>query len=127
MTKDAIHSDKAPKAVGPYSQAIRSHNFLFVSGQLPLDTATMTIIATDIKEQAKLVLNHIKAILEAAGLSLDKVVKVEVFLADMNDFKAVNEVYSTFFHHAPMPARQAFQVARLPLDARVEISCIAAY
>lgn len=120
-------SKKAPKAIGPYSQAVRAGDLLFISGQIPLDPTTMQIIQADAPEQARLVLNHLKAILEEAGLSLERVVKAEVFLANMNDFKAVNEVYAEFFNQPPMPARQAFEVSKLPLGAKVEISCIAAF
>lgn len=124
---ESYSSEKAPKAVGPYSQAVRAGDLLFISGQLPLDPSTMQIIAANTPEQARLVLNHLKAILEAAGLTLERVVKVEVFLDDINDFKAVNAVYAEFFKHHPMPARQAFEVSKLPLGAKVEISCIAAF
>ena len=127
MKIESKHSLRAPKAVGPYSQAIKANGFLFISGQIPLDPLKMAIIEGDAPEQAQLVLSHLKAILEDSGLSLAHVVKVEVFLANMDDFKAVNEVYSTFFDQAPQPARQAFEVSKLPLGAKVEISCIAAY
>lgn len=123
----SYNSKKAPKAIGPYSQAVRAGDLLFISGQLPLDPATMQIIQADAPEQARLVLNHLKAILEEAGLSLERVVKAEVFLANMNDFKAVNAVYAEFFTQPPMPARQAFEVSKLPLGAKVEISCIASF
>ncbi len=127
MTIEPKHSIKAPKAIGPYSQAIKANGFLFISGQLPLDPASMKIIDEDASKQAKLVLSHLKAILEDSGLSLAEVVKVDLFLANMDDFKAINEVYGQFFSFEPKPARVAFEVSRLPLDVKVEISCIAAY
>lgn len=126
MNLNAIHTENAPKAIGPYSQAIRAGNLLFVSGQLPLDLETMKIIEGGTVEQARLVLKHIGAILHQAGLDFKNVAKVEIFLQSMDDFKAVNEVYKEFFVHDPKPARQAFEVAKLPLNAKIEISCIAA-
>lgn len=123
---NAIHSDKAPAAIGPYSQAIDSGaGLVFVSGQLPIDPATGGFPKGGVKEQTRQSLTNAKAILEAAGLGLHHVVKTTVFLADMGDFAAMNEVYSQFFT-APFPARSAVAVKTLPKGALVEIECIAA-
>ncbi len=127
MNLEEKNSKRAPNAVGPYSQAIKCGDFLFISGQIPLDPATMKIVDGSAAMQAQLVLSHLKAILEDSGLSMACVVKTEIFLANMDDFKAVNEVYATFFSIDPKPARQAFEVSKLPLGAKVEISCIASY
>ena len=124
--KQAISSPLAPKPVGPYSAALRSTNLLFVSGQVPLDPATGRIIEGDIAAQTRRVLENVRALLDAAGLSFAHVVRTTVFLADMNDFKAMNEVYTTFFEE-PYPARSTVQAARLPRDARIEIDAIASY
>lgn len=122
----AIHSDNAPAAIGPYSQAIDSGaRLVFVSGQLPIDPATGAFPEGGVKEQTRQSLTNAKAILEAAGLGLGNVVKTTVFLADMADFAAMNEVYSKFFG-APFPARSAVAVKTLPKGALVEIECIAA-
>ena len=122
----AIHSDNAPAAIGPYSQAIDSGaRLVFVSGQLPIDPATGAFPEGGVKEQTRQSLTNAKAILEAAGLGLGNVVKTTVFLADMADFAAMNEVYSQFFS-APFPARSAVAVKTLPKGALVEIECIAA-
>ena len=123
---NAIHSDKAPAAIGPYSQAIDSGaGLVFVSGQLPIDPATGGFPKGGVKEQTRQSLTNAKAILEAAGLGLHHVVKTTVFLADMGDFAAMNEVYSQFFT-APFPARSAIAVKTLPKGALVEIECTAA-
>ena len=123
---NAIHTDKAPAAIGPYSQAIDSGaGLVFVSGQLPIDPATGAFPEGGVKEQTRQSLTNAKAILEAAGLGLDRVVKTTVFLADMGDFAAMNEIYSQFFS-APFPARSAVAVKTLPKGALVEIECIAA-
>lgn len=121
----SIHTEKAPKAIGPYSQAIKVGPFLFVSGQLPLDPSIGEIIDSSIEGQTRRVIDNIEAILHAAGLHLQNVVKTEVFLKDMNDFQKMNHIYAERFSYSIKPARQAFQVARLPLDALIEISCIA--
>lgn len=121
---NAIHTDKAPAAIGPYSQAIEAGPFVFASGQLPIDPATGQF-PEGIKEQTRQSLTNAKSILEAAGLSLANVVKTTVFLADMGDFAAMNEVYSEFFA-APFPARSAVAVKTLPKNALVEVECIAA-
>ena len=122
--KQVIHTDSAPAAIGPYSQAIQIGDLLFVSGQVPIDPSTGAIVEGDIKAQAQQSLNNLKAILNAAGTNMGAVVKTTVFLADMNDFAAMNEVYAQFFQE-PFPARSAVQVARLPKDAKVEVEAIA--
>ena len=122
--KQVIHTDKAPAAIGPYSQAIQIGQLLFTSGQVPIDPETGAIVEGGIQEQARPSLNNIKAILNAAGTNMGAVVKTTVFLQDMNDFAAMNEVYAQFFQE-PYPARSAVQVGRLPKDALVEIEAIA--
>lgn len=122
--KQVIHTDKAPAAIGPYSQAIHIGQLLFTSGQVPIDPETGAIVEGGIQEQARQSLNNIKAILNAAGTNMGAVVKTTVFLQDMNDFAAMNEVYAQFFQE-PYPARSAVQVGRLPKDALVEIEAIA--
>ena len=124
--KDSIASPLAPKPVGPYSAALRAGQLLFVSGQVPLDPATGRMVQGDIAVHTRRVLENVGALLEAAGLSFGSVVRSTVFLADMNDFQAMNEVYATFFRE-PYPARSTVQAARLPRDARVEIDVIASY
>lgn len=118
-----ITTDKAPSAIGPYSQAIEANNMLFVSGQIPFNPKTMTLVSEDIKEQTRQSLLNLKAIIEEAGYTLNNVVKVGVFLKDMNDFQAMNEVYAEFFN-SNKPARAAVEVARLPRDVKVEIDAI---
>jgi 2-iminobutanoate/2-iminopropanoate deaminase len=120
----SIHTNNAPKAIGPYSQAIRVNDLIFASGQIPLDPETMQMIEGDIAVQTERVLLNLQAVLTAAGSSLQKVVKTTVFLADLNDFTAMNEVYAKFFGET-RPSRSTVQVARLPRDARVEIDVIA--
>lgn len=124
--KKAIHTDKAPAAIGPYSQAVRWGNVIYVSGQIPIDPATGAFAGEDIAAQTRQSLTNIKNILEAEGLDLSRVVKTTVMLQDIADFSAMNEVYAEFFT-APYPARAAYQVAALPKGARVEIECIAAF
>lgn len=124
MEKNAVKTDQAPAAIGPYSQAVQIGELLFTSGQLPLDTDGF--IAADIESQTRQSLTNIKNILEAAGSGMDKVIKTTVFLYDMNDFAKMNEVYASFFT-APYPARSAIQAARLPKDARIEIEAIAVF
>lgn len=123
--REAVSSESAPKAIGPYSQAIRAGSLLFLSGQIPLDPATGAMVDGDIAAQTHRVFANLRAILEAAGASFDNVVKTTVYLADMNDFGTVNEIYGTYFS-SPAPARATVQAARLPKDARVEIDLIAA-
>ncbi|MBX7171928.1 MAG: RidA family protein [Pyrinomonadaceae bacterium] len=122
--KEIISTDNAPGAIGPYSQAVKVGNMVFVSGQIPIDPKTGEFVAGDVPEQTSQVLKNLSAILEAAGTSLNNVVKTTVFLADMNDFSAMNAVYSEFFIENK-PARATVEAARLPRDARVEIECIA--
>jgi 2-iminobutanoate/2-iminopropanoate deaminase len=122
--KEIVATERAPRAIGPYSQAVRSGNFLFASGQIPIDPATGEFVAGGITEQTEQVMRNVSAILEAAGADLQKVVKTTVFLADMDDFTAMNEVYGRYFGENP-PARATVQAARLPRDARVEIEAIA--
>jgi 2-iminobutanoate/2-iminopropanoate deaminase len=124
--KQSIASPDAPKAIGPYSPAVRAGQLLFVSGQVPFDPATGNMVEGDITVQARRVLDNIGALLKAGGLAFADVVRTTIFLADMNDFTAVNEVYATYFSQ-PFPARATVQVARLPKDARVEIDAIASY
>ena len=124
--KHAVSSPDAPKAIGPYSQAVRTGQLLFVSGQVPLDPATGQIVDGDIAAQTLRVFANLAAVLAAGGRSFADVVRTTVFLADMNDFAAVNEVYGRYFSE-PYPARATVQVARLPKDARVEIDMIASY
>ena len=121
---EIIATEKAPGAIGPYSQAIKNGSMVFCSGQIPIDPATGEFVAGGVVEQTEQVFNNLIAVLEAAGADLGKVVKTTVFLADMNDFTAMNEVYGRFFADNK-PARATVQAARLPRDARVEIDCIA--
>ena len=122
--RDAVSTSSAPAAIGPYSQAIRAGSLLFVSGQIPLDPATATMVEGDITVQTHRVFRNLAGILEAAGSSLDRVVRATVYLSDMADFAAMNDVYGTYFT-SPAPARSTIQAARLPRDARVEIDVIA--
>jgi 2-iminobutanoate/2-iminopropanoate deaminase len=122
--KSVICSEEAPAAIGPYSQAIKAGNFLFVSGQLPIDPATGQFAGGDISSQTKQGLKNLQAIVETAGMTVDDIIKVTVYLSDMNNFAAMNEVYATVFK-AVYPARVAIEAARLPKDALVEIDAIA--
>ena len=122
--RERIQTDNAPAAIGPYSQAIKAGGFVFVSAQLPIDPRTGQFVAGGIAEQTEQVLKNVSAVLEAAGSSLDRVVKTTVFLADMKEFTSMNEVYATFFS-GPPPARATVAVAGLPRDARVEIEVVA--
>ena len=126
--REAVATDSAPKAIGPYSQAVivrGAGNLLFVSGQVPIDPATGALIEGDIAAQTHRVMRNLAAILDAAGASMDAVVRCTVYLADMDDFAAMNEVYGSYFTQ-PAPARATIQAVRLPKDARVEIDVIAA-
>lgn len=122
--KDVVLTSRGPKPIGPYSQAIKSNGFLFISGQIALDPQTGEFAGTDIQKQTQRVLENLKGILEAAGVSFNHVVKTTVFLKDMNDFITMNEIYARYFTAAP-PARSTVQVSRLPKDALVEIELIA--
>jgi 2-iminobutanoate/2-iminopropanoate deaminase len=124
--RQAVSTPSAPKAIGPYSQAVRAGSLLFVSGQVPIDPATGQIVNGDIAAQTHRVFQNIGEILKAGGASFDHVVRTTVFLADMDDFAAMNEAYATYFT-TPAPARATVQVSRLPRDARVEIDVIAAF
>jgi 2-iminobutanoate/2-iminopropanoate deaminase len=123
---ETVSTENAPGAIGPYSQAVKTGNLVFCSGQIPIDPATSEFVSDDVAEQTEQVLKNLSAVLEAAGTSLNKVVKTTVFLADMNDFAAMNEIYARFFD-TNKPARATVQAARLPRDARVEIECIAIF
>jgi len=122
--KKQVQTDKAPKAIGPYSQGIIANGFVFCSGQIPIDPATGSLISGTIEDETRQVLKNLGAVLEAAGSSYDDVVKTTVFLQDMNDFARMNAVYAEFFR-APGPARATVQAARLPKDVKVEIEAIA--
>ncbi len=122
--KKPIRTDKAPKAIGPYSQGIQANGLVFVSGQIPLDPATGELVPGPIEDQTRRVLGNVAGVLAAAGLGFEDVVKATVFLQDMNDFAKMNAVYGELFKE-PYPARAAVQVARLPRDVRVEIEVIA--
>ena len=122
--KEIISTEKGPKAIGPYSQAVRANGFVFVSGQGAIDPATGALVAGGIAKETARALDNLKAIVEGAGSSLDHAVKVTVFLKDMNDFAAMNEVYALYFPKNK-PARTTVEVARLPLDLRIEIDLIA--
>jgi len=124
--KEIIKTDKAPAAIGPYSQAVKvpCGTMLFCSGQIPLDPKTMEVVGSTAREQTKQVMDNLGAVLKEAGVDFSNVVKTTIFLADMSDFMAVNEVYATYFDDNP-PARAAMQAARLPKDVRVQIDAIA--
>ena len=123
-TRASVSAPDAPQAIGPYSQAIRAGQFLFLSGQIPLDPVTGDVVAGDVRTQTRRVLDNISGVLSAAGVSMDAVVKTTVFLVDLADFTAMNEVYATAFED-PAPARSTVQVSRLPRDVRLEIEAIA--
>ena len=122
--KVRVQTESAPAAIGPYSQAIRANGFVYVSGQIPIDPQTGEFVAGGIREQTEQVLINLSAVLKAAGSGLERVVKTTVFLADMKEFAAMNEVYSKFFNSEP-PARATVAAAGLPRDARVEIEAVA--
>lgn len=120
-----VETEHAPQAIGPYSQAVFAGPFLYISGQIPIDPKTGILSASTIEAQTEQVLDNIEAILHAAGCHFEHVVKTEIYLKDMQDFAVVNALYARRFSHAVKPARQTMQVAKLPMDARIEISCIA--
>jgi 2-iminobutanoate/2-iminopropanoate deaminase len=122
--KNVVITDRGPKPIGPYSQAIKANGFVYLSGQVALDPSSGELVGSDIRQQTERVLENIKGILEASGSNLHHVIKTTVFLKDMNDFSAMNEVYARYFTAAP-PARSTVQVSRLPKDALVEIEVIA--
>lgn len=122
--KKVINTEKAPKPIGPYNQAVMKNNTLYISGQIPMNPATSELVKGDIKEQTRMVMENLKAILHEAGMDFSNVVKCSIFISDMKDFPLINEVYGTYFKEDP-PARETVQVAGLPLNVDVEISCIA--
>ena len=124
MIKKVVHTEKAPKAIGPYSQAIQAGPFLFVSGQVPIDPSTGELVAGDIRQQTRQVLENIKNILGSRGLAMEQVVKTTLFLKDMGNFSQVNEVYASYFQAEP-PARSTVEVAKLPRNVDIEIEAIA--
>jgi len=126
VEKKVIQTDKAPKAIGPYSQGVRARNFLFLSGQILLDPKTGELAKGDIGQQTKQVLENIKGVLESQKLGMEDVVKVTIFLKNIGDFNRVNEVYSTYFPSSP-PARSTLEVAKLPRNAEIEIEAIALF
>jgi 2-iminobutanoate/2-iminopropanoate deaminase len=122
--KEAVHTDRAPNPIGPYSQGIRANGLIFLSGQVALDPKSAELISGDVRQQTERTLENLKGVLEAAGANLNHVVKVTIFLKNMNDFAGMNEVYARYFPKLP-PARSTVEVARLPKDALVEIELIA--
>lgn len=125
MPRETVRTDSAPAAIGPYAQAIKANGFVFLSGQIALDPGTGQMTGQDIKTQTRRVMDNVKAVLEGAGSSLERVVKCTVFLKDMNDFGPMNEEYGSYFKELP-PARTTVQVAKLPRDALLEVDVIAA-
>ncbi len=124
MEKKVVYTEKAPKPIGPYSQAIIVGDFIFTSGQIPIDPKTNQIVQGDIKEQTRQVLENLKAVLEEAGATLDDVVKVTIYMKDLGEFTQMNDVYSQYFKNSP-PARTTVEVSRLPRDVKIEIDLIA--
>lgn len=122
--RQVISTEKAPSAIGPYSQAIKYGDLVFTSGQIPIDPSTGELVQGEVKEQAEQVIKNLEAVLTAAGSSLEKVIKTTVFIKNMDDFQVINEVYSRFFS-ASLPARSTVEVARLPKDVKIEIEAIA--
>lgn len=123
--KKIVHTTNAPQAIGPYSQAVKVNDFVYVSGQVPVDPTTGEVIPGGTAEQTHQVMKNLKAILEEAGVDFSHVVKTTIFLQDLNDFTTVNEIYASYFSDSQYPARECVQVARLPRDVNVEISMIA--
>ncbi len=124
MSREVIFTEKAPKPIGPYSQAIRAGNLIFLSGQIPIHPVTGERVGRDVREQTRQVLENMKAVLQSQGLGMQDVVKVTIFLKDMGDFSVMNEVYASYFPSSP-PARSTVEVSRLPKDVDVEIEAIA--
>jgi len=124
MDKKIIHTSKAPAAIGPYSQAVATNGMLYVSGQVPFIPETMELVSSGIKDETHRVMQNLQAILEEAGVNFEHVVKCSIFVADMGDFAAINEVYGSYFGEQP-PARETVEVSTLPKNVNVEISCIA--
>lgn len=125
MKKEIIFTSKAPEAIGPYSQGVKYNGFVYTSGQIPFNVEEGALVTTGIKDEVHQVMKNVKAILEAAGTSVDQIVKTTIFLKDLNDFNDVNEVYASYFTDKNYPARECVEVARLPRDVNVEISVIA--
>ncbi len=123
--KQIIFTDKAPAPIGPYSQAVLINNTLYTSGQIPLDPATGELVGGDIETETKQVMENMKAVLEAAGMTFNNVVKASIFIIDMNDFAKINTIYGSYFNEETAPARETVQVAKLPKNVNVEISMIA--
>ena len=125
MKKQIVHTDKAPQAIGPYSQGVKYNGFLYTSGQIPFNVEKNELVTTSIQDEVHQVMKNVITILEAGGTSIDNVVKTTIFVKDLNDFNAVNEVYASYFNDTNYPARECVEVARLPRDVNVEISVIA--
>lgn len=125
MKKQIIHTDKAPQAIGPYSQGVKYNGFLYTSGQIPFSVEKNELVTTGIQDEVHQVMKNVIAILEEGGTTIDNVVKTTIFVKDLNDFNAVNEVYASYFNDSNYPARECVEVARLPRDVNVEISVIA--
>jgi len=123
--KKIIHTDKAPAPIGPYSQAVQFGNMLYTSGQIAINPATGDLEIEDIKAETRLVMENLRAVLQAAGMNFEHVIKASIFVSDMHNFAAINQVYATFFNEATAPARETVQVANLPKFVNVEISMIA--
>ncbi len=125
MKKQIVHTEKAPKAIGPYSQGVKYNGFIYTSGQIPFNVEKNELVTTGIQDEVHQVMKNVIAILEAGGTTIDQVVKTTIFVKDLNDFNAVNEVYASYFNDENYPARECVEVARLPRDVNVEISVIA--
>ncbi|WP_291051114.1 MULTISPECIES: RidA family protein [unclassified Empedobacter] len=125
MKKKIVHTEKAPQAIGPYSQGVKYNGFIYTSGQIPFNVEKNELVTTGIQDEVHQVMKNVIAILEAGGTTIDQVVKTTIFVKDLNDFNAVNEVYASYFNDENYPARECVEVARLPRDVNVEISVIA--
>lgn len=125
MKKQIVHTEKAPQAIGPYSQGVKYNGFIYTSGQIPFNVEKNELVTTGIQYEVHQVMKNVIAILEAGGTTIDQVVKTTIFVKDLNDFNAVNEVYASYFNDENYPARECVEVARLPRDVNVEISVIA--
>lgn len=125
MKKQIVHTEKAPQAIGPYSQGVKYNGFIYTSGQIPFNVEKNELVTTGIQDEVHQVMKNVIAILEAGGTKIDQVVKTTIFVKDLNDFNAVNEVYASYFNDENYPARECVEVARLPRDVNVEISVIA--
>ncbi|CAM3194987.1 RidA family protein [Empedobacter stercoris] len=125
MKKQIIHTNKAPQAIGPYSQGVKYNGFLYTSGQIPFNVENNELVTSSIQDEVHQVMKNVIAILEEGGTTIDNVVKTTIFVKDLNDFNAVNEVYASYFNDTNYPARECVEVARLPRDVNVEISVIA--